>query len=71
MTYHERAQRAAEPEEDESVFVLGMVGVGDQKCVFVEEHRLRLLERNTVLMPVSRVLSVIPLEAERGHSKPV
>src|SRR5437867_13371858 len=44
-----------------------MVGVGDQKCLLVEKHCLRLLERNPVLEPVLRVLSVVPLEAEHGH----
>ena len=47
--------------------MLGMIGVGDQKRVLVEKHRLRLLERNAMLTPVLRVFSVVPLEAERGH----
>src|SRR5713101_4466402 len=44
-----------------------MVGVGDQKCLLVEKHRLRLLERNPVLAPALRVLSLVLLEAKHGH----
>ena len=51
--------------------MLGMVGVGDQKCLLVEKHCLRLLERNPVPAPVLRVLSVVPLEAKHGHPMPM
>ena len=68
MTYHQRSQGDAKPEEDEPFFLLRMVGVGDQQCVPVEKYRLRPLERNPVLAPILGVLPVIPLEAERSHS---
>jgi len=69
MTYHQRSRGAAKPEEDEPFFVLRMVGVGHQQCMLIEEHRPRLLERNPVLAPILGVLPVIPLEAERDHSR--
>ena len=71
MTYHQRSQRAAEPEEDEPFFVPRVVGVGNQLRVLIEKHRLRLLERNPVLPPVLRVLSVVPLETEPSHYRRV
>jgi hypothetical protein len=71
MAYHQGSQRAAKPEKDESIFVLGMLGVGDQKRVLVEKHGLRLLERNAVLAPVLRVLFVDPLEVKHGHPTPI
>ena len=48
-----------------------MVGVGDQKRLLVEKHRLCFLERNAVLAPVLRILSVVPLETNHGHRGPV
>ena len=44
MADEKHLQCATEPEQDQSLFVLGMVGVTDQQSVLVKENRLRLLE---------------------------
>ena len=68
MAYHECAQGAAESEENESIFVLGMIGVGDQNRLLVKKDSPRLLERYPVLAPVLRVLSLVPLKMKLGHA---
>ena len=67
MTYDERSQRAAKPEKDESFFLLGMIGVGDQQRVLIEKHSLGLLKRYPVLTLIVRILAFVPLESEGLH----
>jgi hypothetical protein len=62
MAHHQGSQRATQPEEDKSFFLLGMVGVGEQKRLFIKRDRLRLLECYPVLASILRVLAVIPLK---------
>lgn len=71
MTDYQRPKPAAQSQENKSLFLLRMVGVGDQKRVLVEEYRLRLFKRNTVLAPVLRVLPVVPLKAKLCHTEVV
>jgi len=67
MAYHQGSKGATQTKQDESFFVLGVVGIAYQKRLLVEEHRPRFLERNPMLPSVLRLLIVVPLEAKHGH----
>lgn len=67
MADNEVPERAAEAEENESLFDFGVVGVGNQQRVLIEKDRLGLFKRNTVLVLVLRVFSVIPLKPQFRH----
>lgn len=59
----------AQPEEQKTILVVGMILVRAQEGVFVEKYSPRLLERNTVLPEVRGGLPRIPLEAEPFHAR--
>ncbi len=52
MADHEDAKPCAQAEQDESVFINGMIRVIDQKGIFIFEDGLGFLKRNAVLFPI-------------------
>jgi hypothetical protein len=64
----EHAEEGAETKEDESFLVVGVVRIGEQETMFIGKGRGGLLEIDPVLALVRRILSVVPLEAQPGHS---
>jgi hypothetical protein len=62
VTDDQGAQGRAEPEKDETFFVVGVVRVVLEQCFLIVKHRLGFLERDLVLPSVDSVLSFIPFE---------
>ena len=60
MTDNETTRLKAEAQRQEAVFVIGVIGIVDQAGAFIEKNGPRLLERDTVLMEVSSILTSIP-----------
>jgi hypothetical protein len=57
----ESAKRGAQTEQDEAVFVVGVIGVIDEQSMIVQEDGLGLLERNAVLSLVDAILAEGPI----------
>ncbi len=68
MTDNQKANAGAQAEQKEADLVDGVVRVIDQQGVVVEEDGLRLLERDTVALPIQSVLGLVPLESEFAHT---
>lgn len=68
MADKKEPERHAQAEEDKSVFILRVVGVGKKQSLVVEEDGLSLFKRNLVLSPVRGILRGIPFEAHGYHS---
>jgi hypothetical protein len=67
MANNKDVQSCAQAEEDEPVFISGMIRVIDQEGVLVDEDGLSFLERYAMLSPIGGILAWIPLEAEPLH----
>lgn len=68
MNDDEQTCHVAHAEQDEAVFVVGVVGVGDHECCLVSEGRLRLAEGDAVLGGVGTRLARIPAKRQgRGQ----
>jgi hypothetical protein len=68
MADKKEPERRAQAEEDKSVFILRVVGVGNKQSLIVEEDGLSLFKRNAVLSPVRGILRGIPFEAHGYNS---
>jgi len=67
MANNKDVKSCAQAEQDESVFINGMVWVIDQEGILVDKDSLGFLEGDAVLSPIGGILSQIPLEAEPLH----
>lgn len=65
MAHNEQSKLQAEAEEDETIFILGMVGVGKEPGILIKEDRSGLLERDTVPRAIKAALRLIPLKPKR------
>ncbi len=52
MADNEDAKSCAQPKQDESVFINGMIRVIDQEGIFIYEDRLGFLKRYAMLFPI-------------------
>lgn len=52
MADHEEAKSCTQVEQDESVFINGMIRVVDQEGIFIDEGGLGFLKRYAVLLPI-------------------
>lgn len=60
----EGPQPRAEPQENETVLVIGVIGVMDEPSAVVIEHRLRFFEGNAVFALIFPVLALNPIRIE-------
>ena len=67
MADYESPEQKAQSQEDESVFVAGMIRIIDQQGTVVVEHGSRLFELHPVLAFVLGILLLIPLEMQFYH----
>ena len=67
VTHDESAQRRAQAEQNETIFVVGMVRVIDEPGMVVQKDRLSFLKRDAVLVLVGSVLPGIPFKPEASH----
>jgi len=58
----------AQAQQNEALLSRRVLGVVDQKAVFVRKSRFRLLESDAVTAPVQPIFPLVPLEAERCHA---
>ena len=65
---HEQSQATAQPEQDKSVFLFGVVRVIDELGILVCEDSLSVLEAHPVLAQVRNCLLGISLEFEHSRS---
>ncbi len=68
VTHDQRPKRTAQAQQDESLFVRHVIRIGNEERVLIKEHRLRLLERYSMLPAIRRALPIIPLESEVNHT---
>ena len=52
VTDDEQPEAATQSEQNEAVFVLGVVGIVDQLCALVNKHGFGLFEANAMLYDV-------------------
>jgi len=71
MAHNQDPQPNTQAEKDEPILVIGMLRVGNNPRVLVEERRSSFLERDTVLSLIGAALPRIPLEANVGHADSV
>ena len=67
MADDERSQCTTQAEKNETLFWIGMIGIGNQQGMFIKEHRLSFLKRHVVFPPVFRILAVVPFEPQLCH----
>ena len=67
MTNNQGSKCRAQAKKDETLFVLGMIGVIDQHGSFIREHAHGFMKRDTVLAVILGFLRVVPFESERSH----
>ena len=67
MTDHKDAKSCTHAEQDESVFIKGMIRVIDQKSILIDKNGLSFLKGYAVLSPIGGIFARIPLEAEPLH----
>jgi hypothetical protein len=68
MAHDQQPKAIAEAEQDEALLLFRMIGISDQEGVIIAKHGLRLLEGDTVLPAIGRILASIPLEPQPGHA---
>src|SRR3569832_199512 len=69
MTHDQHPKRTAEAHENETILVLRVIGIVDQLCPLVREHRTGFLEAHAVLPGVRRSLARVPLETKVAHAR--
>jgi hypothetical protein len=52
MANNKDARSCAQAEQDESVFINGMIRVIDQEGIFIDENGLGFLKRDAMLFPI-------------------
>ena len=68
VTDKQQSQRAAEAQQNKTVFVLGVIGIVDQLRALIDKNGLGFLEAHTVLLEICGSLSIVPLESMRVHT---
>jgi hypothetical protein len=71
VAYDEESQTGAETKQNETVFAVGVVGVGQDQRLIIIEDRLGLLEGDPVLSHVPTILVLIPLDTQSGHDRTI
>ena len=67
MADDKQPQNGAEAEKDETILLLGMIGIVDQQGVLVGKYRGGFLEVNPVLVAVGFALGLIPFKSQVFH----
>jgi hypothetical protein len=68
MAHNEQSGNCAESQEEEAVFVFGMLGIMHEQSVVVAEYSLALFKRNTMLPLVAGAFSFVPCEPNWFHA---
>ncbi len=66
MDHDEETQSLAQTEENESIFLFGVVRVVDQERALVREDRLRVFERDLVLPKIDVPIVRMPYVCGNG-----
>ena len=69
MDHQQPAKANAQAQQDKAIFGGRVLGVIDEKGVFVREDGLGLLKGDPMLTLVLRILAGIPVEAEFGDGE--
>jgi hypothetical protein len=67
MGYDQHPKSKTESQQQEAVFLVGMIGIEIEFGVIVEENGLRLLERYAVLAPILSPLLLVPNKTNCLH----
>ncbi len=57
MANHQRSQSDTDSKQKKSVFIIGMVRVGDQFCIIIRKYRFSFIEANSVFFSINSRLS--------------
>ena len=68
MADDQQSQNGAEAEKDETILLLGMIGVVDQQGTLIGKYRGGFLEVNPVLAAVGFALGLIPVKSQFIHN---
>ena len=64
MAHDEEPQGLAHSQQDETIFLIGMIWVSDEPGVLVEENGLRFLEMHAVLSKIVPSLGAVPFKLQ-------
>lgn len=67
MDHNKKSQLNTQSKKNEPIFVSGVLWIKDQTGTFIQEYGRCFSEGNTVLFPVFRCFSIIPLERNVSH----
>ncbi len=67
MADNQHSELETDAQHYESILIVGMVWIKKPHRILVEEHCLRLFERDAVLTAVLAVLSLVPFETNVSH----
>lgn len=67
VAHNEEPELKTHPQEDESVFVLRMVGIEIDLRVLIVKSSLRLLEGDPMLPLIGQILALVPDESQAIH----
>ncbi len=68
MHYYKQAKLNAEAQENETVFIIRVIGICDDARIVVEKSGFRLRKGNTMLPQVFRRLPSVPFEGNLRHN---
>jgi hypothetical protein len=67
MSHNQKSDPVAQPEDQETVLVDGVVWIVLQKAVFICKNACRFVESHLVLAPIGGRLPRVPSEFQLGH----
>ena len=68
MYHHQNSEPIAQPQEDESLFLVGVIRIVQQQRVLIIDYALTFLERDAVLAKVGSSLRRVPFELDLWHA---
>ncbi len=71
VTDEKKAELDTKSEQNKAVFVLGILGIWNQTCIFILKCRFGLVERNAVLPLILRRFPAVPFKRNFTHLQSV
>jgi len=64
MNYDDQSRCCRDAKQNYSFFVLGMLGIREQKSMWIGECTASFFKPNTVLLAIGPVLTLVPIEVQ-------
>ena len=64
MTNHKHISAMAKAEKNKPLFLLGVIRIVNQQCIFIIENRLSFFKRYSMLFLIRYVLAFVPLKTQ-------